>query len=324
MSGFSGIDERTMSRRGFLGTAAGVAALAALRSLGGGVALAAGSCTAKVKDSQIGIQLFTCTAANYANTAITLNELASIGYQKIEHAGFGSAMTPEAFRKALDDAGIECTGGHYGPGLFPYDKKAWAQTLDDCNVVGQTYVGVAGKPSGDNTQKTWEKYADAINVAGAVAQKAGFREIYQHFHTGEWQPVDDNEDLRPVDILMRNTDPEIFHVQMDIGWAYAGLGSIDAVCNELRRYPGRFRTLHVKDMVGGAAGAGETAPVQPGYGEIGKEGFAQVFGAAKETHQGVTEYHVESDSSIATCFDSAQTGWDLLHGMEYSYKCNRP
>lgn len=311
-----------LSRRRFLGAAAGLVGLAALRPLEG---LTQGSaCTGKVKDSQISIQIFTCTGVWLANTPLLLETLATIGYQKIEHAiGFGSTGSAEGLRKALDDAGIEATSGHYGNGLFPYDADTWKQTLEDCNIIGQTYVGVASKPSGGNSKGDWIAYCKDINKAARVAREAGFDQVFHHCHAGEWRPVDDDPKLRPVDIMMKYTDPDLFHVQMDIGWAYAGLGSVDAVLAELRRYPGRFRTVHVKDMRGGAANAGVTVPVQPGYGEIGKEGFARVFGVAKETKQGITEYHVECDSSIVTCFDTAKTGWDMLHGMEYSYNCRK-
>jgi sugar phosphate isomerase/epimerase len=311
-----GVSRRAISRRGLLGATAGLASAAVLQSLGGRVAEADGTCTGKVKDPQIGIQLFTCTVMNYANTALLLQQLAAIGYQKVEHAGWGSAMSPEGLRQACDDAGIECTSGHYGEGLFPYDKDAWKQTLEDCNVVGQTYVGVAGKPSGDNTKATWRKYCDAINRAVSVAQKAGFRQLFHHCHSGEWMPVDDDPDTSAVDIMMRYTDPDLFHVQMDIGWCYAAFGAVEGVCAQLRRYPGRFKTVHVKDIA-------EGSPVTPGTGEIGAKGFQRIFAAAKESRQNITEFHIENDSAIVTCLDTAQAGWDLLHGMRYRYRCRR-
>ncbi|HWL65201.1 MAG TPA: TIM barrel protein [Actinomycetota bacterium] len=316
MSQFRGVEQRSISRRGFLGAAAGVASLAALKTMPG-VAWAASDCTAKVKDSQIGIQLFTCTSMYLANTPLLLERLAAIGYQKVEHAlGWGTTGSPEAFRQACEDVGITATSGHYGDGLHPYDPDTWKQTLENANIVGQTYVGVASKPSGDNSKAAWMAYAEDISKAAPVAREAGFDQVFHHCHDGEWKPVDDDPKVRPADIMLKYTDPDLFHVQLDIGWAYNGLGSVDAVCKELRRYKGRFRTVHVKDFRAGA-------PVQPGTGEIGAEGFAKIFGAAKETRQNITEFHVESDSSVVTCYDTAQLGWDLLHDMEYSYNCSK-
>ena len=60
----------------------------------------------------------------------------------------------------------------------------------------------------------------------------------------------------------------------------------------------------------------------PGYGEIGDEGFKKVFAAAKESRQPITDYAIEQDAA-PTGFESAQMGWDLLHGMEYDYRCKR-
>ena len=37
-------------------------------------------------------------------------------------------------------------------------------------------------------------------------------------------------------MLLQNTDPALFHLEMDIGWAYAALGSVEKVQAELRRF----------------------------------------------------------------------------------------
>jgi sugar phosphate isomerase/epimerase len=297
-----------VSRRRFLGTGAAAAALLAARPFTG--TASAKQCTGKISDRAISIQLFTCLVASNVNMETTLETLAGIGYKKVEHAGFGSSLDANGFRAALDAAGIACNSGHMTI-PHPYSDADWRATIEDALVVGQTYIVAASKSGGGNSEADWRAYAKTLNKAGKVALKEGIAHIGHHCHGGEWEPVDDNPDVRPVDIMMSDTDPDVFHVQMDIGWCY----SVTDPVAELKKFPGRFWQVHVKDMRGGA-------PTFPGYGEIGPEGFQRVFAAAKESRQPITDYAIEQDAA-PTGFEAAQMGWDLLHSMEYTYRCKK-
>ncbi|HYZ92387.1 MAG TPA: TIM barrel protein [Actinomycetota bacterium] len=296
-----------LSRRRLLGVGAAAAALVATRPFAG--VAAAKQCTATVKDTDISIQLFTTLLLANASPEATLTALREIGYTKVEHAGFGSAVTAANFRTACDNAGIKCTSGHMTIG-HPYNDTAWKTTVEDALTVGQIYINAASKSAGGNTKKDWIAYARTLNKAGAVARKEGIKHIGHHCHGGEWQPVDDDPKLRPVDILVKYTNPKHVHVQNDLGWCF----SVTDPVPQLKKFPGRFWQFHVKDMRGGF-------PTYPGTGEIGPDGFRRMFGAAKESKQpGLTELIIEQDAA-ATGLEAAKLGWDMLHGMEYSYKC---
>jgi sugar phosphate isomerase/epimerase len=297
-----------LSRRRFLGTSAATAAMLAARPFVG--TASAKKCTAKVADGAISIQLWTCLAATNISMETTLETLAGIGYQKVEHAGFGSSGDAEGFRSALDAAGIACNSGHMTI-PHPYSDTDWRATVEDALTVGQTFIVAASKSGGGNSEADWRAYAKTLNKAGKVAGREGIAHIGHHCHDGEWRPVDDNPDVRPIDIMMEDTDPDLFHVQMDIGWCY----SVTDPAAQLKKFPGRFWQVHVKDMRNGV-------PTFPGYGDIGPEGFERIFAAAKESRQPIVDYAVEQDAA-PTGFESAQMGWDLLHGMEYSYRCKK-
>jgi sugar phosphate isomerase/epimerase len=296
----------SLSRRQLLG-AAGVAGLGLLGAAG---PAQAATRTETVPDSAIGTQLFTCTVLTLTAMPVALELIASIGYEIVEHAGYPTAINASTFRAELDAAGLRCTSGHTDI-PHPYDDAKWKTALADANTVGQKYI-VCPSKSGLSTVADWKAYADTLNKAGAAAKAAGLVSIGHHNHTGEWQPLPGSK-LRPVDVLLQNTDPALFHLEMDIGWAYAALNSVEAVQAELRRYPGRIRQFHVKDIV-------NDAPVLPGRGEIGKEGFAKIFGTAKETRQPITDYLIEDDTAVATCADAELAGYQLLHGMQYTWQ----
>jgi sugar phosphate isomerase/epimerase len=296
-----------LSRRSFLGAAgAGTLALA----LGGSVASAGQKRTATVPDSQIGTQLFTCTVLAQAAMPVALTAIAEIGHKVVEHAGYGVGNDAKSFRAALDDAGLRCISGHTDI-PHPYDDKVWRKAVEDALVVGQTYI-VCPSKGGLTTVKDWSAYAKTLNKAGAVARKMGLAGVGHHNHTGEFAALPGSK-LRPIDIYLRQTDPRNVTMQLDLGWAYAGLGSIEKVQGLLRQYPARFHQFHVKDIRGGE-------PTRPGYGEIGKEGFAKIFGTAKETRQPIRSYLIEDDTAVATCLDAELTGYQMLHGMTYTYQ----
>lgn len=299
--------DRVVSRRTLLGAGAAAAALVACKPLAG--TAQAKQCTSVVPDEAISIQLFTTLALANVSPEATMTALREIGYQKVEHAGFGSAVTAAAFRAAADNAGMKVTSGHQ-PIPDPYNDSAWKATVEDALTVGQIFINAASKSSPGNTKKDWINYARSMNKAGAVARKAGILRVGHHCHGGEWQPVADDPNVRPIDILMKYTNPALTHVQMDIGWCF----SVTDPVGQLKKFPNRYWQFHVKDMRGGF-------PTYPGTGEIAAEGFQRIFGAAKETKQpGLKELIIEQDAA-ATGLEAAKLGWDMLHGMEYTHKC---
>ena len=68
--------------------------------------------------------------------------------------------------------------------------------------------------------------------------------ILIHNHTQEFAPIADNPNMKPYDILLAETDPDLVSMQMDIGWASVAGQDILAM---FKKNPGRFELWHVKD-----------------------------------------------------------------------------
>src|SRR5690242_10256167 len=127
MSGETGTDR--LSRRKFVGLAGG--AVAAGVALGGSPlgallrpsAADASTCTGYVPRPMVGTISWTCNATVEGSAELWLEEMATIGYTYVEHAGgvigYGSAgdsgldgssprlgMTAKQFKAALDKAGV--------------------------------------------------------------------------------------------------------------------------------------------------------------------------------------------------------------------------
>jgi sugar phosphate isomerase/epimerase len=316
----------SMDRRRFL-RAAGLAAGAAAVVGGQPLRAAASMCSSTVPEDRIGIQLYTCTVATAVARGQTLQGLASLGYRVVEHAGYGS--DPAGFRAQLDAAGLRCISGHSALGR-PWDGDRVRQLIEDALVIGQRYIVWPAEGSASRVED-WIEVADVMNRAGRLAHEAGMGRfaVGFHNHAVEYQPIaGDPQRRRPIDILMRYCDRRFTHQQMDIGWCWS---ASDPVL-ELHRFPGRYRQLHVKDAAGiphgyrsapvtgtrlaGPTGAG--GPVLPGAGMVD---FRSVFAAAKESRQPIDSFLVENDGSVASCFDAAVAGYELLSGMEYEHAC---
>ena len=71
--------------------------------------------------------------------------------------------------------------------------------------------------------------------------RAGIRFGY-HNHSHEFRKVEDQAVM--LEYMLEHTDPENVFFQLDVYWAVMGQASpVDL----FRKYPGRFRMLHIKD-----------------------------------------------------------------------------
>lgn len=214
----------------------------------------------------IGLQLYTVGAAARKDLSGTLARVAAAGYQTVELAGlYGNS--PQAMRKAADAAGLKYTSIHIQaqsangePGFDqpPEVLAASMQVLGLDEVVLPMFAMPAHLPKPDFknggyagyldqvgpqiTADDWKATAAFLNTKGAALQKVGLRLSY-HNHNVEFRPIGDSCGL---EILLENTDPNIVHFEMDVGWVAAG-GADPIKILEHRK--GRFRMMHVKDLM---------------------------------------------------------------------------
>lgn len=87
----------------------------------------------------------------------------------------------------------------------------------------------------------WKQNADAFNKIGALCKKAGMSFNY-HNHNLEFRKVGE---VVPYDLLLKETDPSLVGMEMDIGWVIAG--GADPVAY-LTKQPKRFASVHIKDL----------------------------------------------------------------------------
>ena len=236
----------TTSRRTFLKNSAVLIA---------GTTLLSKTAFASSKPNEIlGLQLYSVRDDMKKDPIGTLTQLAKMGYKNVEHANYINrkfyGYTAAEFKKILDDLGLKMPSGHtvMGKNHWDADKKvfsdSWKYTIEDAGYMGQKYVI---SPSMEESMRTTYddmlRYMDVFNKCGELCQKSGMKFGY-HNHYFEFS--EKLNDIKVFDIMMKNMDPKLVIMQLDIGNMYiAGAKALDI----LSQYPGRFEMLHVKDEI---------------------------------------------------------------------------
>ena len=236
----------TTSRRTFLKNSAVLIA---------GTALLSKTSFAAPKPNEIlGLQLYSVRDDMKKDPIGTLTQLAKMGYKNVEHANYINrkfyGYTAAEFKKILDDLGLKMPSGHtvMGKNHWDAEKKvfsdSWKYTIEDAGYMGQKYVI---SPSMEESMRTTYddmlRYMEVFNKCGELCQKMGMKFGY-HNHSFEFSEKLNN--TKVFDIMMKNMDPKLVIMQLDIGNMYiAGAKALDI----LGQYPGRFEMLHVKDEI---------------------------------------------------------------------------
>lgn len=290
----TGVDE---SRRSFLRATGGVlggllvapgaSALRALR-----VGRGEGNRPVPALD-RIGIQLYTVRKLMARDAAGTLEKLAGIGYREVEFAGL-YGKSAQQMRALLDRYGLTAPSSHIGAAEMRGD---WERTLADAATLGQSYITCAWIDEGERTLNGYREVAELFNRSGEAARKAGLQLCY-HNHDFEFTRLGDTV---PYDLLLRDCNPSLVKMEMDIYWLVKG--GRDPL-EYFQWHPGRFPLVHVKDM--DASGK----MVDVGKGVIG---FRGIFQHAKQA--GIEHCFVEHDEPkepLAT----ARASYEYLRTLE--------
>jgi sugar phosphate isomerase/epimerase len=234
----------------------------------------------------IGLQLYTVRDLLQQDFEGTLEQVAQIGYKRVEFAGLYN-RTPVQVRALLDRLGLSAPSAHVGVNLL---RQSLPAQIETAKALGHEYLTAPSYPLPRNgTTADWQRVADEFNRWGAACRDAGLKFAF-HNHSAEFQLVDGKPGM---EILLAATDPALVNYELDIFWArHAGFEANDL----FERHPGRFVMWHVKDM---RDPTGAKAMVPVGGGSID---FASIFQRAGRS--GLKHFFVEHDNA-------AQTGGSL-------------
>ena len=245
------------------------------------------------QDNFGGLALYTLRDDMASDPQAILREVAETGYAYVEAAGYKEGtyygMKPEEFKASLNDVGLQPVSTHQ-PTVTLENAD---QLIADAKAAGFKYFVIPIPPMGhfkyDPENKTMsmtddlELLADVFNTIGKKCKDAGLELLY-HNHDFEYK-VNANG-VVPIEYFLNNCNPEYVNFQMDLYWVTkAGADPVEY----FKKYPGRFKMWHVKDM----DDEGRFAPV--GTGNID---FKRILDHKEES--GMEYYLVEQDNTFDT------------------------
>ena len=270
-----------MKRREFI-KSAGVASA---------VVLAGGAATTSCCDKLKSLKSFGVIPGNTGgewmkeNPKEGLELIAKLGYTELEGGDFGLldlGMSLDDAKKYLKELGLKPLFGGTSMYQVAKDREAFKKGIDDAKAWGKKYF-VCYYPFLDSEQRVsldqWKQIAEWCNEAGKICKEEGLTFLY-HNHDYEFWIT---EGMIPYDIVLQYTDPEYVSMEMDLYWVTKG---DSCPITYMKKYPGRFPALHVKDM----DYTDERDFAHVGSGRIN---FPEIFSYSKIA--GVKHYIVEHD-----------------------------
>jgi sugar phosphate isomerase/epimerase len=283
---------------------------------------------AKSPSQAIGIQLYMLGPDVANNLGANLQKVAAIGYREVELPSFYNKKGSE-LRAALDAAGLTCPSIHvpgrtFTPGALTLSDDL-GRLCDEVTALGAQVIVMplyllppgsmhAPKPGEDlqamlaaaiaaTSADDWKRTAEFLNEKAAILSRAGLQLAY-HNHNAEFAPLADGS--TGLEILMQHTDPALVSFELDVGWVAAAGKDPIAV---LRRYPGRFRLMHLKDLKPTPSNTVlKMNPADVGSGIIDWPALLKAAATA-----GIKYYFVEQEPPFAgPPIDSARAGFNFL------------
>jgi sugar phosphate isomerase/epimerase len=243
---------------------------------------------------KMGLQLFSIRTPLKNDLVGTIKKVQAIGYEDTETYGFNPeqisyyGMKASDFRVLLRDHNLITTSGHYD--FFPFINKPdddLKQYIDRCiegaKALDQKYITW---PWVDPPSRNMEKYKlliGKLNLAGEQITKAGLGFAY---HNHDYEFFDHNGE-NAYDLIMRQTDPSIVKLQIDLYWTMRD--SKKSPSQLFNEQPGRFVMWHIKDM----------DKVTRDYTELGNGSIDYTVILPEAKRAGLQYYYLEQGGNFA-------------------------
>jgi len=195
----------------------------------------------------VGIQLYSLRETIADNPREILKKLANVGFNEIETFGYSDGqfwgISIAELKEELTKNNLISPSGHYdGNSLIQGDFENFKEIISVANQLDQKYIIIPSiEEDLRGSESDYLNIAEKFNQAGEMCKSAGITLAY-HNHAFEFKKMDDTTGY---DILLNNTDEDLVTFEMDIYWVVrAGINPISL----FKKYPGRFKLWHVKDM----------------------------------------------------------------------------
>ena len=234
----------------------------------------------------LGVQLYSFRADFEKDVPGTLARVRALGFRDVETYSLFK-MKAADFADLLKRHELKASSAHMS---YETCRDNLPGVILDAKTLGAEYVTVAWIPHKTFDRDVCLQAAKHFSAWGTELRKHNLKFAY-HLHGYEF-----NKSLEGtlLDTLMANTPKDAVDYEMDVFWVVHPGGDPVAL---LRKYPGRFRLMHLKDMKKGTKGdltghAPDNSNVALGSGVID---WPPILRAAEET--AVKYYYVEDENT---------------------------
>ena len=234
-----------------------------------------------------------------------LEIVAQMGYINLEgsynNGKFYDKKATE-FKQMVEDLDMKITGTHLSRSLtndHDSDMTWWKQATEAHAAAGIKYMVMPSWPlRGEGSRSTLDnvkRVSEYFNEIGKITAGANITFAY-HNHAYEF--TDKIDDVPIYDLLIENTNPRYVYFQNDVYWTQqGGYNPVDY----LKKYPKRFRTLHIKD--------------EKAIGASGTMDFKSIF--AQAYANGIEDWYVEVEEYNGTPQEDVKKSYDFLANADY-------
>ena len=194
----------------------------------------------------VGIQIYTIRDAIAADLEGSLEKVAEMGYKNLELASYSDGKfygkSPSEFKSLLDGLGLTAVSGHTVVEAKSEGMSKSQEMADAHAELGVEFCVHPWVQEEDRNVEKYKQFCEDWNSIGEVMKNVGIQFAY-HNHNFEFADLDGV--IPYYDILLKDLEPELVAMELDLFWATKAGQDPVAMFN---KYPGRFPLLHLKDM----------------------------------------------------------------------------
>jgi sugar phosphate isomerase/epimerase len=233
-----------------------------------------------------------------------LKKIRATGFTQVELYPIAYTHPAPELKKMVEDAGLGHDSGHFDYDSIP-ERIGYAKELGlkymVCSILPENHWAAPGG---------FKAAADNLNRWGKLVRNAGMQLVF-HNHNYEFKPIDGTTGF---DVLMKNTDPALVKLELDLYWLVQG-GQDPAAM--MTKYSNRLVMIHLKDRVAGSpvnySPRDEQHIIELGQGSIGwKPLISQALA------QGVKLALLDQDETKLPVFESMKVNFEYLNGLKLS------
>src|SRR5579875_1862923 len=255
-----------------------------------------------LRKNNLGVELYTVRNIIGKDPATVLKSIQDIGYTEVE-ATYGNL---DQIWSALKQTNLKAVSVHIDFAIWKAAGSNLDSALQDVKKRGFEYAVVPYIPVEERGgADVFKSLAELLNRSGQRAKANGLKLCY-HNHAFEYQPLDGTFGL---EILMKNTQPSLVSLELDIFWASVG-GHDPAQL--LKTYGNRIPLLHLKDKTAGFPVQYNERVPPTTFKEVGNGSIdiPAVLAAASKAE--VRHYFVEQDQTPGNPIDSLRQSYKYL------------